>query len=215
MKSTITGIAIAAAVLGATVIAMAPAADAAITVHSNTTASINYSCQADTPIGEETFSLSATTGASAPDTVAPGGALSVSVDGGSATLPGSVDGLTVDSLNDVTLTLPVPANSGYVSSSLSGGSANLGTTGIGESGGVITVTASGPIDGGSAFTLPTATVDLTAGASGTIQTTLGGTSFADPGLTGVATVTVLFFRTNVDISCFPSPNSPLTTTTIS
>jgi dehydratase len=214
MRSTITRFAIAAAIVGSSAFAIAPAADAAVAPYATTMASISYSCQANTPIGRQSFTLNATARASAPDTVAPGGSLSLSVTGGSATLPRSVHGLTVNSLSNVVLKLPVPTNSSYVSSTLSGGSANLGATRATQSGGVITVSAPGPIAGGAAFTLPTATLNLTAGASGAIQSSLGGTSFENPGLTGTASVSFLFLRTNIAISCFPSPNRPLTTTTI-
>jgi dehydratase len=215
LRTFLPRVVVAGAVLTAAV-AVAPAASAAPAAvpHTTTSATVNYACQADTPIGEKTFDLSATTSVTAPDTVAPGAGLTVSVAGASATVPTSEDGITVNSLSDLALKVPVPANSTYVSTSLSGGSGNLGATGATESGGVLTVTAAGPVTGGSVLTLPTASVNLTAGASGTIQTTPGGTSYTDPGLTATASVSVLFVKTTVSVACYPSPTTTLTTTTI-
>ena len=53
---------------GAAVLVMAPMASAAPT-------DINYDCEADTPIGPQNATLTQTVDATAPATVAPGGAL--------------------------------------------------------------------------------------------------------------------------------------------
>ena len=53
----------------------------------------------------------------------------------------------------------------------------------------MTATVPGPIAGGSTFTLPTLTLNLTAGSSGsTTPGALAGTSYSDPGLTFTAVV---------------------------
>jgi dehydratase len=85
---------------------------------------------------------------------------------------------------------------------------------VAESGNVITVTVPGPIAGGATFTLPTLTLGLTAGSSGTIQAQLAGTSFSDPGLTFTAVTSVLGFPVNAPTVGFPNPNPILATTTI-
>ena len=144
---------------------------------------INYSCQADTPLGPQAASLTQTVDATAPATVAPGGALDVVVDPAPSTVPADVSGFTVKNVNTFTLKVPVPANSTLTGVDLSGGS-NLGGTPVWtQDGSLVVVTFPGPIAGGSAFELPTITAHLTAGASGVIESGLYGTSFDDPGLT--------------------------------
>ncbi|MFC5287508.1 cyclase [Actinokineospora guangxiensis] len=194
------------AVTAAALLAFAPTAAAV-------PANVNFACQGSTPLGPQNFAFAQAAEVTAPATVAPGGALTVVIDPAPNTIPGSVNGYTVRRVQTFALKLPIPANSTYVSASLAGGS-NVGTTNISVSGGVATVTASGPINGGAAFELPTVTVNLTAGSSGTIETKLSGTSYSDPGLTFTAVVSSFLGNINVATKCFPDPNPVITTTTI-
>jgi dehydratase len=150
----------------------------------------------------------------APATVAPGGALTVTIDPAPNTVPATGGGFTISEINTIALKLPVPANSTFVSASLSGGS-GLGPTAptVGLSGSDVVLNVKGPLKGGAAFELPTVTINLTAGASGSIETKLGGTSYDAPGLTFNAVVVVIFPIT-APATAYPDPSPVLTSTTI-
>ncbi|WP_326837665.1 cyclase [Amycolatopsis rhabdoformis] len=207
MKSALRKIVPVAALAAVGVLGSAVPASAATTVA--------FDCQADAPIvGPQQVGLSQDADVTAPATVAPGGALDVVVDPAPNSVPATVSGYKVKQIKDFALEIPVPANSAFVSADLAGGS-GLGSTApkLTVSGGVATLSFPGPIAGGATFELPTVTVHLTAGASGTIETRLAGSSYDDPGLTFTAVVNQL-----IDISaptaCFPSPSPVFTTTTI-
>ena len=210
MKSVLSGrrAAIAAAFAAAAALTATPQAMAA-------PFDINFDCNGDAPTGAQQFTLQQSTDVSAPETVAPGAAFDVVVDPAVNTIPGEVNGNTVKEVGGFDLRLPIPANSTYVSADLAGGS-NLGPNPptINVENGVATVHLDGPIAGGSEFELPTITVHLTAGESGTIETKLAGTSYDDPGLTFTAVVSSIIGDVDVPSSCFPNPNPTLTTTTI-
>ena len=210
MKSVLSGrrAAIAAAFAAAAALTATPQAMAA-------PFDINFDCNGDAPTGAQQFTLQQSTDVSAPETVAPGAAFDVVVDPAVNTIPGEVNGNTVKEVGGFDLRLPIPANSTYVSADLAGGS-NLGPNPptINVENGVATVHLDGPITGGSEFELPTITVHLTAGESGTIETRLAGTSYDDPGLTFTAVVSSIIGDVDVPSSCFPNPNPTLTTTTI-
>ncbi|MFE1443631.1 cyclase [Streptomyces sp. NPDC058739] len=200
----------AAATLALTCLAMGPASAVGTT--------LDMDCQASPPIGSaQQFDLSAGVDAGAPDTVAPGGALSVTLATEPMTVPGSVSGYTVKSIKDITLKAPLPTNATVTGTRLTGGSGlGSGTPSVRVSGGEIIVSVPGPIGGGKTFTLPALNLDLTAGASGgVIETRLSGTSYGSPGLTFTASVPILFVTVSVPTSCYPSPNPVLTSTAIS
>lgn len=176
---------------------------------------ITYDCQADTPLGAQNATLNQTVDATAPASVAPGGALDVVVDPAPSTVPTEVSGYEVKEVKGFSLKVPVPANSTLTGVDLTGGS------GLGpnpptwsESGGVVTVAWDGPMPGGSAFEIPTVTAHLTAGASGSIDATLYGTSYDDAGLTFTTVVSTFLGDISAPTSCFPNPNPVLSSTTI-
>ncbi|OLR95502.1 cyclase [Actinokineospora bangkokensis] len=206
MKPTLRRATTLAALAAVPAIAFAPLAAAV-------PADIAFACQGSTPLGPQTFSLSVSTEVTAPATVAPGGALSVVIDPGPTTVPGDVNGFSVKNVKDLKLVLPIPANSTYASATLSGGS-GAGSTAVSVQGSNLVITASGPVTGGASFELPTVTANLTAGASGTIETKVGGTSYSDPGLTLTATVGSIIGNITVPTACYPNPNPVITTTTI-
>ncbi|MGW1895136.1 cyclase [Streptomyces sp. NPDC002004] len=181
-------------------------------------APLAFACQAKPPVGSaQTFDLSAGVEATAPESVASGSSFNVALAPQPLTVPGSVSGHTVKSIKNIQLTAAVPANATLTGESLSGGS-NLGsgTPSVTVRGDDIVMTVPGPISGGSTFTLPTLTLNLTAGASGTtVDTRLVGTGYDDPGLTFTASVPILGFTVSVPTSCYPSPNPVLSSTAVS
>jgi dehydratase len=176
---------------------------------------INFDCQASTPIGDQPANIAQTVEATAPATAAPGSALDVVVDPAPGTVPSDVNGNTIKRIHTFVLKVPVPTNSTLTSVDLTGGS-GLGDTPPewSEAGGVVTISFEGPIAGGATYELPTVTAHLTAGASGTIDSSLYGTSFDDPGLTFTAVVGSIIGDISAPTSCFPNPSPVLTSTTI-
>ncbi|WP_297609718.1 hypothetical protein [Nocardia sp.] len=84
---------------------------------------------------------------------------------------------------------------------------------VATSGGNVVLTVPGPIAGGTTFTPPAVTINVTAGASGTpITSKYAGTSYANPGMTMTTKVSLVG---NVATACYPSPSPTLTTTTVS
>lgn len=200
-----TGAAVAAAV-AASVVVLPGTASAA--------ADIVYDCQADTPLGTESLSLNQTVDATAPASVAPGGALDIVVDPAPNQVPSEAAGYTVKNVNTFTLKVPVPANATLTGVDLTGGSGLGSDPTWTEANGVVTVSFAGPIAGGATFELPTITAHLTAGASGAIESKLYGSSYDDPGLTFTAVVGTIIGDISAPTSCFPNPNPVLTSTTI-
>jgi dehydratase len=178
---------------------------------------VTYNLQASAVGQTATLTLSVQVTGSAPSSVASGANFSVALSVGSITVPTSASGYTIKQLQNIDLKLPVPANSTYLSSSLSGGSNfGSGTPTVSVSSGVATIAVPGPIAAGTTFTLPTLTLGLTAGASGsTINTSLYGTSYSDPGLTFTAVLNVLFFTVNASTVGYPAANPTLTSTSVS
>ncbi|MER6076136.1 cyclase [Streptomyces sp. NPDC001817] len=174
-------------------------------------------CQASPPIASaQTFSLSAGVNVDAPASVPAGSTFDISIAPDPLTVPGSVSGYTVKSLSGVALAMPVPTNATLVRTTLSGGSGlGSGTPSVSVSGPNIVLSVPGPITGGSSFTLPKVTLELTAGTSGTtINTQLAGSSYSDPGLTFTASVPFLWFTISVPTTCYPSPNPVLSSTAV-
>lgn len=196
------------------VVAAAVAASVVATPSAFAATDIVYDCQADTPLGTESLSLNQTVDATAPATVAPGGALDIVVDPAPNQVPSEAAGYTVKNVNTFTLKVPVPANATLTGVDLTGGSGLGSDPTWTESGGVVTVSFSGPIAGGATFELPTITAHLTAGASGAIDSSLYGTSYDDPGLTFTAVVGTIIGDISAPTSCFPNPNPVLTSTAI-
>ncbi|HEY3472129.1 MAG TPA: cyclase [Amycolatopsis sp.] len=188
----------------------------ALATPASAATTVTFDCQADAPIvGPQQVSLDQDTDVTAPATVAPGGAFDVVIDPAPNTVPSDVSGNKVKNINPFALKFTVPANATYVGADLAGGS-NLGSTPptISAANGVATLSFPGPIAGGSTFELPTITVHLTAGQSGTIETKLSGTSYSDPGLTFKAVASSIIGDVTAPTSCFPNPSPVFTTTTI-
>ncbi|HEY3503628.1 MAG TPA: cyclodehydratase [Actinocatenispora sp.] len=181
---------------------------------SAATQTVAYQFRASAVGQTGTGTLNQDVDATAPATAAPGSAVSVVVDPAPNTVPTSASGYAVKDIKDVKILLPVPVNASYVSASVSGGSNLGGTPTVGLDGTDVVLSVPGPIAGGSAFELPTITLDLTAGASGSLDVRLGGTSYDDPGLTFTADVVVLGIPVGAAAVGYPDPNPTLSTTTI-
>ncbi|GAA3437353.1 cyclase [Kutzneria kofuensis] len=182
-------------------------------VASADTQSVNYSCQGKAAGQTTNTSLSQNVDSTAPATVAPGGSLSITLAPQVNTVPTSAGAFTVKSVKNLTLAVPIPANATLVSFSLSGGS-GIGTASAAQVGNNIVTSVTGPIAGGAQFQLPALTLNLTAGDSGAITTTLAGTSYTDAGLKFTTTVSVFGFPVDAPTACYPNPAPTLTSTTI-
>lgn len=175
----------------------------------------SYACRADTKFGRQTFSLRQGVDAKAPETVKPGARFSIVVDLKPGSLPGEVKGFKLKEVRDLSLRIPIPTYSSFVSATLSGGSGLGSTPTVEQRDGVVTIRVNGPIPGGAGYQLPSLSVRLKAGARGkVIQTRLQGTSFDNPGLNLQATIKWKFVTIKSPVACYPDPNQALTSTTI-
>ncbi|GAA1557035.1 cyclase [Kribbella sancticallisti] len=175
----------------------------------------SYACRADTKFGRQTFSLRQGVDAKAPATVTPGARFTIAVDLKPGSLPGEVKGFKLKEVRDLSLRIPIPNNTSYVSARLTGGSGLGSTPTLERNNGVLTVRVSGPIPGGATYQLPSLSVRLKAGARGkVIETRLQGTSFDNPGLNLQATIKWKFVTLKSPVACYPDPNPALTRTTI-
>jgi dehydratase len=187
--------------------AAAPASASAVSV------TYKFKVTADGFSGTDSATVDVTT--SAPATVAPGGALTVTATTGAFELESSFDGVTIVNVENVSVLVKVPANSSYVSCTLSGGSGlGSGTPTCTEKGGTVTISVPGPIPGGTTVTPPTVNLNLKAGKKGKITTKLSGTSYTKPGLTGTANLEIFGAPVTATAVGYPHPSPALTTTKI-
>jgi dehydratase len=196
-------------ILGVALLAVVPAAPAAAAPAAS------YACRADTKFGRQSFSLRQGVDAKAPDTVKAGARFSVTVDLKPGSLPGEVKGFKLKEVRELSLRVPIPTNTSFVSANLSGGSGLGSTPTVEHRDGIVTVRVNGPIPGGANYQLPTLSVRLKAGARGkVIETRLLGSSFDNPGLNLRATIKWKFITIKSPVACYPDPNPALTSTTI-
>lgn len=175
----------------------------------------SYACRADTKFGKQTFSLRQGGDAKAPASVRRGERFTVAVDLKPGSLPSEVKGFKLKEVRDLSLRIPVPANTSFVSARLSGGSGLNSTPTLERSGTTVTIRVAGPIPGGSAYQLPSLSIRLKAGARGrVVETRLQGTSFDNPGLNLRATIKWKFITIKSPVACYPDPNPVLTRTQI-
>ena len=175
----------------------------------------SYACRANTKFGQHTLSLRQGVDAKAPPTVRRNTRFTVAVDLKPGSLPTEVKGFKLQEVRDLTLRVPVPANSSYVSARLTGGSGLNSTPSVQLEGNVVVVKVAGPIPGGASYQLPTLSVRLKSGRPGTtIETKLKGTSYDDPGLTLQAKIKWKFLTTTAPVACYPNPNPALTRTAV-
>ncbi|MFI7211328.1 hypothetical protein [Micromonospora maritima] len=149
------------------------------------TVPVGYSCYVTFPGGSTTVPFSLTFTASAPQKVAPYRPFAVTLDPQEWT----PDPKFNQQVRTVKVRYKLPDNAWYVWHTLSGGK-NLTTPPQAQydwSTRVLTITETGPLPASVPFDLPTVTVYLLSGPSGTAQTTTGGTSLTDPSWTWVRT----------------------------
>lgn len=211
-RLTLTAAAGLTAVLGTTAALSAPASASVPAVTS--TVSVTFNVKVTASSLSDTASGAVSLTATAPATVAPGGAVAVTVTGSTFSIPGSIDGVTIVNIKSLKLKFKVPANSTYVSCTVSGGSGlGTGKPTCAEATSVVTFSLPGPIKGGTTVTPPKLTLHLKAGAKGSIQSKLAGTSYTSPGLSGIANLNFLGPITAKAVG-YPSPSPVLTTTKI-
>lgn len=199
----------------AVVTVMAVAATASVAFASTASAApaqLTLLCQAQAPvIGAQNTTIPQSVEVVAPETVASGGAFDIVIKPGPVTVPTSVNGVTVKSVKNLALKVLIPDNVTFTGADLSGG--DVGTPTITVAGNVATLKAAGPFAAGQPFALPQVTAHVVAGAPGTVETHLGGTSYADPALTLTTTANVLV-DVDAPTSCYPEKDPILSTTTI-
>jgi dehydratase len=172
---------------------------------------INYQVRASA-FGQSTeLTLAQDLDSTAPETVAAGDPVQVVVDPAPNQVPSEGGGYEIREINNLVLKLPVPANSTFVSASAAGGS-HPSTVAL--EGNDVVLRVAGPLAGGQSYELPTVTINLTAGSSGTIETKLAGTSYDDPGLTFTVVIIAFGFPVDASAVAFPNPSPVLTSTTI-
>jgi dehydratase len=174
-----------------------------------------YACRADTKFGRHTISVKQAVDAQAPAVVPANSRFTVAVHLQPGTLPSEVKGFKLKEVRDLTLRIPVPANSSYVSARLTGGSGLNSTPTVQLEGNTAVVKVAGPIPGGASYQLPDLSVRLKSGRAGTtIETKLKGTSYDDPGLTLQAKIKWKFITTSAPVACYPNPSPALTRTAV-
>ncbi|MBP2319714.1 dehydratase [Kibdelosporangium banguiense] len=172
---------------------------------------INYKVRASAFGQTAELALAQDISATGPATVAPGGAVQIVIDPAVNQVPAEGGGYTVRELKNLVLKLPVPANSTFVSATTAGGS-HPSTVAL--EGKDVVLRVPGPLAGGKSFELPTVTINLTAGSSGTIATKLGGTSYNAPGLTFTVVIVAFGIPIDAPATAYPDPSPVLTSTTI-
>ncbi len=171
--------------------------------------SVNWSCKGTVFGIGQTSSMTTSVTGTAPGSAASGSAVAITITPGASSVPSSAAGFTVNNISNLKMTIPTPANSTLVSATASGGTV-AGT--VATSGGNVVLTVPGPIAGGTSFTPPAVTINVTAGAAGTsITSKYAGTSYTSPGMTMTTNVS---FVGNVATSCYPNPSPTLTTTSV-
>jgi dehydratase len=156
-----------------------------------------------TALGQsQTIDQSDNVDVTAPSSAASGSQFQVVLAPEAQTVPRTAGSFTVVSIKNATLRITVGNATVVGTPTLSGGSGSIGTTSVSVSGNVISITASGPIPGGSTFTLPTLTANLAAGSAGTAATT----SLSGTDLTFTTVVRVSIFQINAPTNCVPDPN---------
>lgn len=175
---------------------------------ANAAVSVNWSCRGTIFGIGQTSSMTTSVSGTAPSSVSAGSPLAITLTPGSSTVPASASGFRVTSIRNLKMLIPVPADSTFVSASASGGTVSGSTDLVGSN---VVLTVPGPINGGSTFTPPAVTMNVTATTPGSVTSKYAGTSYADPGMTMTTTVSPVG---NVATACYPEDSPALTTTTV-
>lgn len=194
-----------------TPMALAAALCLAGTAHA--AVSVNWSCQATVSGIPQTSSMTTSVTGTAPGSVTAGSPVAITIAPGSSTVPTNpIPLVTVVSISNMKMLIPIPANSTYVSSSASGGTFPGTTALVGSN---VELTVPGPIPGGTTYTPPAVTINVTANAPGSVISNYAGNSPANPGMTFTTTLKpVVGSNFNAATACYPNPSPTLTTTTV-
>jgi hypothetical protein len=187
-----------------------------------TTVSAQLNCVAHAPIiGDQPANQAFSVTTDAPATVQPGQTFSLTATTPVSQIASQQDGGTVSGIKNLQLRIPVPANSTFVSASLSGG-LNIGsappTVALQGSAttGTIVLSVPGPIPSNQNYQLPALTLTLTASGPdlSTIQPRIGGTgtTASTAGFITTAIVTSPI-SAEVETDCYPAPPNPAWSTT--
>ena len=153
----------------------------------------------------------------APSTAPQGSTFQTQLTADPIEVPTTGGGYPVKQLKNVDVRFDLPAGATFVGATLSGGSQlGAGTPSVSLVGNQIVLHIPGNLSPGTTAVLPTVTATLQAtGTVGTVlQAKMSGSSFADPGITFQAVVTVFFFDVTADASCYAPVNPVLAETTI-
>jgi len=128
------------------------------------------------------------------------------------TIPSSGGGVGISAVGGWTFTFTMPTNATFVGASVSGGQGYSGTASVAESGGQIVFSISGEAPANGTVDYPV--ISVTMNASGTpgsvIETSVGGTSYGDPGLSFVSAIVGIG---PVSTVCFPYAPAPIFSST--
>ncbi|HST83611.1 MAG TPA: hypothetical protein VLL08_17905 [Kineosporiaceae bacterium] len=192
---------------GATLLAAGTAAAAPV--------DINYACTAATFFGESATTFASSVEGTAPETVTAGETFTAVVTPQPNTVPTTANGLPLTKIENIALTIPIPANSTATSGTLSGGSGLSVDAVLTQTETAFVITYPSSLAGGAAYQLPALTMELVAGTSGSIDLKVGGTSATDPGLTLTAWPSLFGSPLEATTKCYPNPSPVLASTTIS
>jgi len=179
---------------------------------ANAAVNVNWSCKGTINGVGQTSSMTTSVTGAAPSSVTAGSPVAITLTPGSSTVPSTVLTIfTVTDIKDLKMIIPVPANSTYVSASTSGGSYPGPAASTALVGSNVVLTVPGPIPGGSTFTPPAVTVNVTATNPGSVISKYAGTSYTDPGMTMTTDVAGIGA---IATACYPNPSPTLTSTTV-
>jgi dehydratase len=173
-----------------------------------TTGTSAYTCFVTYPGGSTNVSYSLTFTASAPATVAPHGVFAATVDFPVITPNPAIN----EQVQSVRAVFELPAGAYLLSTRLSGGSGIVGPAPrVHVEDGAVVVEAAGPFPAATPFQLPSLTLYLAAGDSGTLVLAQDGATLSDPAFSWVRTDLT---GTPRPFACFLPAGTPLTSTTV-
>lgn len=171
---------------------------------------VTFTCKVSSPSGD--FELSHTYGINgyAPVSAKVGRSFPIVIDQDVTTTESSFVAIT-----DLVVRLDAPTNATVIKLSLHGG-VGLGTgrPDVVQTGNQIHVRIPGPIKGGAQFKMPTVTIEATPTGVGLVESRFAGSSYVDPGMTGVVHVKAGEGTAALPKSCFTKMKDALTTTMV-
>lgn len=186
-----------------------PLASAAVT-----NATVDFNCVAHAPlVGNTNVAQQLTFSTDAPAEVEAGATFNAVVSPGPIVIPTQQAPATINSITNVKMRIPVPANAQFISASLSGGvNIGSGTPSVSLQGSIIEVSMPGPLAAGATVTPPTVTALMK--ATGPVGSTIQ-TKISEAASPQGYTLTVNSNYGAIPTECVPAaPNPSLATATI-